>query len=156
MFDIEIRSAQPEDLESLVGFNQALARETEDMALNEDTLRDGVRAILHDDRLGFYLVAVANERVVGSLMITKEWSDWRNGVFWWIQSVYVEADHRRHGVFRALYHRVEQLARDHNVCGFRLYVEKDNAAAQSTYASLGMCETPYKMFEVERPGDRAG
>ena len=89
-------------------------------------------------------------------MITKEWSDWRNGVFWWIQSVYVEADYRRQGVFRSLYRRVEELASDHNVCGFRLYVEKENAAAQSTYANLGMHETPYKMFEVERSNGRPG
>lgn len=156
MSEIEIRSAEPNDLEPLVRFNRALAMETEKMALHEDTLRSGVQAILHDEGLGFYLVAVVGERVIGSLMITKEWSDWRNGVFWWIQSVYVEADHRRQGVFRSLYRRVEELARDHNVCGFRLYVEKDNVAAQNTYASLGMHETPYKVFEMERPNGRSG
>ena len=141
------RPATLTDTEALVEFNQRLAQETEDIRLNEATLRAGVEAILSDPSLGFYLVAVRDETPIGSLMITREWSDWRNGVFWWIQSVYVLLDYRRQGIYRRLYQEVQGLAKSHNVCGFRLYVERDNTVAQATYRNMGMTETPYKMFE---------
>ncbi len=147
MSEIQIRAADVSDLDSLVRFNQGIALETEDKQLDEATLTSGVRAILTNDSLGFYIVAVSDERVVGCLMVTKEWSDWRNGVFWWIQSVYVDAEFRRQGIYRRLYEHVKSLAADHNVCGFRLYVEKDNSIAQSTYQSMGMSETVYRMYE---------
>ena len=146
---ITIRSAEPSDRDALVAFNQAIARETEDRELNEQTLRYGISALLADEHLGFYLVAEDAGRVIGCVMITREWSDWRNGVFWWVQSVYVDAEYRRQGVYRRLYQHVHSLAKDHNVCGFRLYVERDNTIAQQTYTNLGMNETPYRMFEQE-------
>lgn len=147
MSEILIRAADVSDLDSLVRFNQGIALETEDKHLDEVTLRAGVQAILTNDSLGFYTVAVCEDSVVGCLMVTKEWSDWRNGVFWWIQSVYVDAAFRRQGIYRRLYEHVKIMADEHNVCGFRLYVEKDNSIAQSTYQSMGMNETVYRMYE---------
>ena len=88
-------------------------------------------------------------------MLTNEWSDWRNGLFWWIQSVYVQPNHRRRAVYRTMYQHVKQLAaQDDSVCGFRLYVEHENAQAQETYAALGMQKTPYRLFEELKPGIR--
>ena len=150
--ELLVRRAEPTDLQSLVEFNQAIALETEDKHLEDSILREGVRAVLEDDSLGLYIVAVDGDRVAGCLMVTREWSDWRNGVFWWIQSVYVHADFRRQGVYRKLYEHVQSLAAGQNVCGFRLYVEKDNTVAQKTYESMGMTETVYRMYE--QPNDR--
>ena len=152
MPELEIRIAQPSDLASLVEFNQAIAWETEQKKLDEATLRAGVRAVLNDQQLGLYIVAVDDERVVGCLMITHEWSDWRNGVFWWIQSVYVDAEFRRRGVYSRLYEHVRSLAKNRNVCGFRLYVERENSVAQKTYERMGMKETVYRMYE--QPNER--
>ena len=104
--------------------------------------------LLNDPSLGFYVVAERAGEVVGSLMVTNEWSDWRNGLFWWIQSVYIVPAARRQGVYRALYDFVREMARaDPGICGFRLYVEKDNTAAQRTYSSLGMAPTDYLVYE---------
>lgn len=147
MTDFSIRPATLSDVDALVAFNQGIARETEERELDEETLRAGLLAILNDEALGFYIVAEWEGQVVGSLMVTREWSDWRNGVFWWIQSVYVAASARRRGIYRALYRHVQDLAKSHNVCGFRLYVERDNVVAQTAYQELGMSETVYKMFE---------
>lgn len=152
MQELEIRIAQPSDLASLVEFNQAIAWETEQKKLDEATLRAGVRAVLNDEQLGLYIVAVDGQRVVGCLMITHEWSDWRNGVFWWIQSVYVDAEFRRRGVYSRLYQHVRSLAKNRNVCGFRLYVERENSVAQKTYERMGMKETVYRMYE--QPNER--
>lgn len=151
MNEITIRAAELGDLDSLVKFNQGIARETEDKELDESVLRGGVQALLADESLGFYTVAVCGDRVVGCLMVTREWSDWRNGVFWWIQSVYVDAEFRRQGIYRRLYEFVKDLSADHNVCGFRLYVEKENTVAQQTYAKMGMHETVYRMYEQSTP-----
>lgn len=149
-----IRLARSEDVTSLVRFNQEMARETEGKELDGEVLSAGVSAILAEPSRGFYLVAESDEGSVACLMVTKEWSDWRNGDFWWIQSVYVVPEYRRQGVFRALYREVEGRARQSTgVCGFRLYVEKDNQEAQATYHRLGMTETPYKMFESIRGGE---
>jgi GNAT superfamily N-acetyltransferase len=142
-----IRAATLSDVEALIEFNAALAQETEGKQLDRDILRAGLKAILGDPALGFYTVAECNRQVVGSVMITKEWSDWRNGVFWWIQSVYVAHDYRRQGIYRSLFQHLLKLAEEHNVCGFRLYVERDNLVAQSAYQTLGMIETAYKMYE---------
>ncbi|MFT5839128.1 MAG: ribosomal protein S18 acetylase RimI-like enzyme [Flavobacteriales bacterium] len=140
--------AIPSDLESLVNFNQLMAWETEHKKLDENTLKKGVAALISDDNKGFYLVAEQNAQVVGSLMVTTEWSDWRNAVFWWIQSVYITPDYRRKGIYAQLYSQVKTLAeQQQNVCGFRLYVEKDNIVAQKTYLSLDMVESNYLMFE---------
>ncbi len=150
MSDYTIRRAGTDDLDTLVAFNAAMARETEDKPLDEETLRRGVRTALRDERKGRYWVADYHGKVVGALMCTTEWSDWRCGTFWWIQSVYVRPTHRRKGVFTALYKHVKQAAQAaDDVCGLRLYVEQDNEAAQSTYAALGMERTAYAMYETE-------
>jgi ribosomal protein S18 acetylase RimI-like enzyme len=145
---VNIRVAEQSDLASLVNFNQLMAWETEQKKLDESTISSGVAALIADDKKGFYLVAQHNAQVVGSLMVTTEWSDWRNGVFWWIQSVYISPDYRRRGVYAKLYAQVKTLAeQQHDVCGFRLYVEKENIIAQKTYESLGMQQSHYLMYE---------
>jgi GNAT superfamily N-acetyltransferase len=146
---LTIRRATPADEAVLVAYNTALAWETEHKRLRPDVLTVGVRAVFADPARGFYTVA-QNERgeVVGQMMVTFEWSDWRNGWFWWVQSVYVREDARRLGVFRALYKEIErQAAADPDVIGLRLYVETDNARARATYRALGMTETTYGMME---------
>ena len=148
MEKINIRVAQNSDVKSLVEFNQLMAWETEQKKLDEDILTKGVSALIVDENKGFYLVAEQNNIVVGSLMVTTEWSDWRNGVFWWVQSVYITPDFRRQGIYAQLYSQVKTLAEQQkNVCGFRLYVEKQNIIAQKTYESLGMQPTHYLMYE---------
>lgn len=145
-----IRPAHVGDAPLLVEFNQRLAHETEGKPLDRETLANGVHVILTDSSKGFYLVAEMEGEVVGCLMITKEWSDWRNGDFWWIQSVYVRQNFRRQGVFRTLYSEARKRAGESDkVCGLRLYVEKENLPAQSTYTGLGFKETDYKMYEEE-------
>ena len=146
---IRIRSARVGDIETLVEFNQAMARETEHKALDRGVLRAGVAAVFAQPQRGFYRVAERGADVVGCLMVTFEWSDWRNGDIWWLQSVYVHAEHRRAGVFAALYRDVERRARaTAGVIGVRLYVEQDNAKAQRVYASFGMERTNYRLYEV--------
>lgn len=127
-----------------------MARETEGLELDRDRLRRGVEAVLEDRTKGFYWVAEIDNRVVGQTLVTQEWSDWRNGAFWWIQSVYVEPESRGSGVFRALYEHVDREARAHpGVCGLRLYVEQENHKAQNAYERLGMKRTPYWIYEVD-------
>ncbi len=143
-----IRKAAAEDAQVLAAFNAAMAKETEGIVLQPERIIKGVETLLQDSTLGFYLLAEENGEPIGALMITTEWSDWRNGLFWWVQSVYVKKEKRRRGVFRDLYRAVTDLAAENpEVCGFRLYVEHDNHAAQQTYQSLGLSETRYKLFE---------
>jgi ribosomal protein S18 acetylase RimI-like enzyme len=145
-----VREATAGDLETLVAFNAAMARETEHRDLDLEVLRAGVRNLLVDPSRGVYLVLEEAGRVLAALMLTREWSDWRNGEFWWIQSVYVRPEARRRGCYRRLYEVVRARAADApGVCGLRLYVERDNAVAQRTYAALGMSETAYLLYEVE-------
>ncbi len=145
-----IRPATAADTDVLVDFQQAMAEETEDKGLNTARLRSGISYLLEHPSEGFYLVAEADGMAAGSLMVTFEWSDWRNGRFWWIQSVYVHADHRRRGVYSALHEAIREQARtDPQGCGIRLYVEKENTAAQATYQALGMIETHYRLYEEE-------
>jgi GNAT superfamily N-acetyltransferase len=145
-----IRRAQPADAEAIAAFNVAMARETEHIELDLSRTTRGVEALLAGHGAGFYLLAEIDGRTTGQLMITYEWSDWRNGTFWWIQSVYVAPPWRRHGVFRALYSEVERMARaDGGVCGIRLYVESENKPAREVYQRLGMRPTPYQVFEVD-------
>ena len=149
---IAVGRAATEDVAAIAQFNIAMAAETEDLALDPQTVHAGVAAVVSDDRRGFYLVARSDGKAVGSLMITYEWSDWRNGNLWWIQSVYVKSDYRRRGVYREMYLSVKKLASSQkDICGFRLYVEKDNLIAQKTYRTLDMEETPYLLFEEELP-----
>ncbi|GAB2190702.1 GNAT family N-acetyltransferase [Sessilibacter sp. MAH1] len=143
-----IRQGQLPDLQTLVDFNQAMALETEGKELDSSILTAGVTELLKNPSRGFYLVATQNDVVAGSLMITKEWSDWRNKEFWWIQSVYVAEPFRRQGVYKQLYTAVKEIAETQgNVCGYRLYVEKENTTAQNTYQNLGMHESYYLMYE---------
>ena len=144
---IAIRSATPTDIPRLVAWNAAMARETEHKTLDREVLARGTRAVFDDPRRGFYLIAERGGAPAGCLLITLEWSDWRNGDWWWLQSVFVAPEHRRHGVFRALHAEVERRARvAEHVVGLRLYVERDNVRAQRTYRSLGMAEERYAMF----------
>ena len=144
-----LRSASPADVPVIAAFNAAMARETEGKELDPARLEAGVRGLLDEESRGFYLLAERGGELVGQLMVTYEWSDWRNGTFWWIQSVFVAAPHRRSGVYRALHDEVQRRAREAGACGLRLYVEQENAAAQATYRALGMDATRYLLFEVE-------
>lgn len=142
--DLMIRSATPADEDVVVRYNAALAWETEQKRLHEPTLRAGVRALLADPRKGFYTLAERGGEVVGQTLITFEWSDWRNGWYWWIQSVYVRADSRKTGVFRSLFEHLKKAATAaSDVIGLRLYVERQNERARRTYTTLGMDEEPY-------------
>ncbi len=146
----EISLATERDADPIIDKNWRMANETEGKELPRDRLERGVRALLEDPNKGFYLLYRSGGEVVGQLMVTFEWSDWRAGTFWWIQSVYVDPEHRRRGVYRALYQRVLELARaDRGVCGVRLYVERHNRVAQSTYEALGMVRAAYEMFELD-------
>lgn len=143
-----VRAALLADQPLLVDFNAAMALETEDKTLDLSTLAAGVAAVLANPALGFYRVALTPAGdIAGSLMVTFEWSDWRNAQFFWIQSVYVRPECRRLGVFRALYRDVQQLARAQGACGIRLYAEVHNQRAHRTYRELGMQDGHYAVFE---------
>lgn len=143
-----IRKALPEDAPLFARWNAAMARETEGKELDPAVLERGVQGVFERPERGFYLVAERGGAAVGGLLVTYEWSDWRNGDFWWIQSVYVEPAARRVGVFRALYDEVFRQARASGAVGVRLYVEKENEVAQAAYATLGMRESDYLMLEA--------
>ena len=142
-----IRPAETEDLEALVAGNIALAEESERVRLDADTLRLGIRALLESRAPGRYWVAELDGRVVGQLLITYEWSDWRNRMVWWIQSVYVVPDARGRGVMRALYGTARREALAAGAGGLRLYVDTSNTRAQAVYAALGMNGDHYRVFE---------
>lgn len=147
---MNIRIANFADSLSLVEFNQAMALETEGRRLDPQTLKSGVESVFEDEKKGFYVVAENDNVIVGSLMITFEWSDWRNAWFWWIQSVYVLPDFRGQGIYRNLYDFVTNKAKTQDdVCGFRLYVEQENTRAQKVYEKLGMEASHYLMYEAE-------
>ncbi len=148
--EIRVRPAYPRDIPSLVAFNRALARETEDHELELERLNKGVQAVFEDPSRGSYFLAVQGDQPLGALMITPEWSDWRNGTFWWIQSVYVQKQSRGEGVFRKLYEHVVESARSsRGVVGVRLYVDNENTGAQEVYQAVGMQPAHYQMFEVD-------
>ena len=145
-----IRDARAEDAATIALFNTAIAAETENHILDQEVLASGVDAILSDSSNGRYWIAEVDGEIVGQIMVTYEYSDWRNGVIWWIQSVYVREDQRRTGVFSSLYRHVESLSRsDEGVAGIRLYVENSNKRAQDTYSSLGMQMRDYRIMEVD-------
>lgn len=147
---MKIRKGIRSDIETIVRFNHLLAEETESVRLDLDRLRLGVTGMFDHPERGFYLVAELNGEIAGQLMITYEWSDWRNGVFWWIQSVYVKKEFRAQKVFRSLYDHVVVLAKkEGNVCGLRLYADKENDRAHKVYAKLGMSDTHYDLLEVD-------
>jgi len=149
---VTIRSATPADLDTIVAFNRAIAEETEGKTLDHATIVSGVRQALVDPSRCMYFIAEVDGAVAGQTMVTFEWSDWRDGLFWWIQSVYVDHRFRRRGVFRALYDHIRNLAKSrHEVCGLRLYVHRDNTRAIKTYRHLGMTLTEYVLCEEEWP-----
>ncbi len=146
--NLVVRRATISDASAIAQFNTDMAMETENLRLAPEKISAGVQNMINHPERGFYLVIESDDQIVASLMVTTEWSDWRNGTFWWIQSVYVVPNWRRKGLYSALYNKVRELALEaENVCGFRLYVEQDNTSAQATYSSLGMHCTHYKMFE---------
>ena len=152
---MNIRRATIEDAAALAEFNVKMALETEAIELIPEVIAAGVETMINNPAMGFYLVVEDNGSLQASLMITTEWSDWRNGLFWWVQSVYVNQQYRRQGLYRKLYEQVKTLAEtENNVCGFRLYVEHDNYVAQETYGSLDMEETSYKLFEELKANTR--
>jgi GNAT superfamily N-acetyltransferase len=146
--DIHYRDGNSRDAHDIVEFQIAMARETEDFALDRDTCTHGVGAVFADSSLGRYFVAESEVGLIASLMITPEWSDWRNGVVWWIQSVYVRPDHRRRGAYAGLYEHVKRIAESiETIKGIRLYVDKRNAPAQEVYRRMGMNGEHYQVFE---------
>ena len=148
--NLTIRPATASDANFLARGNAAMALETEHKRLDPSVVDAGVRAALADSSKGRYFIAEVNGARVGQLMFTYEWSDWRNGTFWWIQSVYVLPEARRGGVFRGLFRHVEQLAaQDPSVCGIRLYVERENIRAQATYRHCGLQDAGYAVMEVD-------
>ena len=147
---VQIRRAALGDAAIVAGFNAQLAFETEGLVLIEPQLHAGVEAVLADPAKGIYWLAEVNLQVIGQLLITCEWSDWRNGWFWWIQSVYVRQEWRGRGVFEDLYHFIEEQAAGRpDVCGLRLYVDAHNTRAKAAYQRLAMQRTHYELFEVD-------
>lgn len=147
---LRVRDANAADASTIGGFNRAMARETEGLELHPRTARDGAAAVIDDPILGFYLLAERGTRVAGALLVTYEWSDWRNARFWWIQSVYVCPPDRGVGVYRALHEEVRRRARNSGgVCGIRLYADVDNHGALAVYASLGMRTSGYRLLQED-------
>jgi len=150
---IIIRNANKEDISKIVSFNSAMALETENKELESVIVTQGVAAVLNNNTLGQYFIAESDGVPIGQLMITKEWSDWRNAEFWWIQSVYIQPDHRKNNVYKKLYTEVLKSAKDSGkVCGVRLYVDKENIIAQKVYSKLGMNKSDYLFFEEDWSG----
>jgi GNAT superfamily N-acetyltransferase len=148
--ELRIRDATLADAATIAEFNSRMAEETEGRPLDPGLIGPGVIAVLNDPARGRYWVAEVDGQLVGQIMVTWEWSDWRNGTMWWIQSVYVAPEFRRRGVFSGLYRQVESHARaSADACGLRLYVEKDNSRAVQTYLALGMNLPGYQVMEVD-------
>jgi GNAT superfamily N-acetyltransferase len=147
---MHIRPATADDLQALVVGNQSIAFETEKLALDPTTVQAGVQAVLNDATRGRYLVATdSQDAVIGMVLITYEWSDWRNQMMWWIQSVYVWPHARRHGVFKALLSQIESEAARADVSTLRLYAEVDNQQAHDTYRARGFVTDHYQVFEKD-------
>ncbi len=151
MTNIRVRNATRSDIERIAEFQQAMALETEGRALDPSVSTQGIVAIFDDPVKGFYIVAVSDTgEVVGSLLITYEWSDWSNANHWWIQSVYVDATWRRKGVYRTMYEHILTMTEGRSdICSIRLYVERTNTTAQQTYKNLGMSHSHYDMYEID-------
>lgn len=146
--NIAVRTATLDDVPLLVDGNERLAWESEHKRLNRETLEPGIAALVQDTAKGRYFVAEVDGQPAGQVMVTYEWSDWRNGFIWWIQSVYVWAEYRKQGIFRTLFEHLQRTAiESEEVVGLRLYVEKDNTPAQAVYRKLGMIEPGYFVLE---------
>jgi GNAT superfamily N-acetyltransferase len=145
---VNYREAAPEDVSTIVQFQAEMARETETLELDVQILMEGVRAVFESERHGRYFVAEGDGRVIACTLVTYEWSDWRSGTVWWIQSVYVIPEMRRQGVYAGLYGHIKGMAeRDRRVKGIRLYVDRRNTRAQTVYTRLGMNGDHYQVFE---------
>lgn len=145
---VKYRRARPDEADVIVDFQIAMALETEDLTLDRETCSRGVRAVFENPALGEYFVAEGEDGVVASTLITHEWSDWRNGLVWWIQSVYVAPGGRRQGIYAGLYAYLQALANENpQICGIRLYVDLRNSSAQEVYTRLGMNGEHYRLFE---------
>jgi ribosomal protein S18 acetylase RimI-like enzyme len=151
---IVVRPARQEDADTIVAFSTAMALETEGRTLDESRLRKGTLSLLASPEHGFFMVAELPQadqpQIIGQLMITYEWSDWRNGLFWWVQSVYVHPEWRRQGVYRRMHSETVELAQTRgNVCGVRLYVERTNELAKLVYGRVGLTSSGYEVFESD-------
>lgn len=146
---MDIKTGTQDEVRDIAQFQVDMALESEGTVLDINTLIPGVSAAVADPQKGIYLVAVEGAETIGSLLLTKEWSDWNNSFYWWIQSVYVKPEHRRKGVYRALYDRAKDMARRDGATQIRLYVDKTNLRGQQTYQALGMHESHYLMYEEE-------
>lgn len=144
----QYRKAKFKELETIVDFQILMARETEALELDKEKLMAGVEAVFEDPGKGTYYVAVEGEEVIACLLITPEWSEWRNGTVWWIQSVYVIKEHRGKGIFKGLYQYIKEMVEeDETLKGIRLYVETENKKAQAVYEKIGMNGEHYKLYE---------
>lgn len=147
--NLNIRKAVIDDAAVIAENNYKIALVTEGISFDKEVLLKGAKSVIEDESKGIYFLAVNENKIIGQLMVTREWSDWRNGEFLWIQSVYVDEGFRRQGVFKKLFETLKDYAKAQgNVCGMRLYVEEDNKIAQNTYSSLGMKETYYRLYEI--------
>ena len=147
---MSIRKANPTDAASIIDFQLKMAWETEELSLDPETVSRGVNAVFKDQSRGQYYVADDEGKVIASLLITCEWSDWRNCIVWWFQSVFVVPEYRHQGVFRKMYNHIRQLAEEQDIAGLRLYVETKNIRAQKTYEALGMSSEHYAFYEWMR------
>ena len=147
--NFEVSRGEVCDIDTIVQFQADMAMESEGCVLNKEKVIKGVTAAMLDDSKGIYWVAKYEGRTIGSLMITREWSDWNNEWYWWIQSVYVTPEYRKQGVYKAMYQKVKDAAKENNVSQIRLYADKTNLSAQKAYQSLGMHVSHYLMFEEE-------
>ncbi len=145
--DLTITRGKASDIDAIVRFQADMAMESEGTMLDMDRLHHGVTSAINDEQKGIYLVARANGTPIGSLMLTREWSDWNNQWYWWIQSVYVMPEYRKKGVYKAMYATLKDLARENGVSQIRLYADRTNLSAQQVYQRLGMRESHYLMFE---------
>lgn len=145
---MEISKGTPNEIEAITGFQIAMALESEGTVLDPERVLNGVTAVMEDESKGTYIVARAEDGPVASLMITREWSDWNNGWYWWIQSVYVMPEYRGKGIFRAMYTKVIEMTKEQNIAQVRLYVDRNNSNAQKVYQKLGMEECHYLMYET--------
>ncbi|MBN1407897.1 MAG: GNAT family N-acetyltransferase [Calditrichaceae bacterium] len=145
--NLKISKADLNDAAVIAEFNRNMAKETENFELHKDVILNGVKNLIQQPELGFYIVAKIENQICGCLMITKEWSDWRNGLIWWVQSVYIHPDYRRQGIFRKMYRFISENAKERGIIGLRLYVEHTNSIAQKTYTDLGMKKCNYHIYE---------
>ena len=145
--DLTITQGKASDIDAIVRFQADMAMESEGTMLDMDRLTLGVSSAINDEQKGIYLVARANDTPIGSLMLTREWSDWNNQWYWWIQSVYVMPEYRKKGVYKAMYATLKDMAQENGVSQIRLYADRTNLSAQQVYQRLGMRESHYLMFE---------